>query len=107
MSKFLESLPDAWDVVELEEKPQVQEPKKYKVLLLNDDYTPMEFVVDVLKKFFYLSEELATQIMLRVHVEGHAICGVFTRDVAETKVLLVNDYAKQHQHPLLCCMEQE
>lgn len=82
-------------------------PKKYRVVLQNDDFTPMDFVVLVLKQFFYLSESAATQLMLQVHVQGRAICGVFTRDIAETKVALVNDYARLNEHPLLCVMEQE
>ena len=92
--------------VESETLPELQVPKKYKVLLLNDDYTPMEFVVDILKQFFHLPEERATQVMLCVHLEGRAVCGVYTRDVAETKVVRVNDYARLNQHPLLCSMEQ-
>ena len=87
--------------------PVLKEPKKYKVVLLNDDYTPMEFVVEVLKHFFHFNEEIATQVMLQVHLQGRGVCGVFTRDVAETKVFLVNDYARTNQHPLLCSMEQE
>lgn len=87
--------------------PALQVPKKYKVILLNDDYTPMDFVVDVLKKFFHLSEEIATQIMLQVHVLGKGVCGVYTRDIAETKVAQVNDYARNSEHPLLCTMEPE
>lgn len=87
-------------------KPQLQEPKKYQVLLLNDDYTPMEFVVRVLKQFFHLPEELALQVMMKVHLEGRAVCGMYTRDIAETKVALVNECASMNEHPLLCCMEQ-
>lgn len=82
-------------------------PKKFKVLLLNDDYTPMEFVVHVLKRFFNLSEEAANVLMLQVHVLGKAVCGVFTRDIAETKVAQVNDFARSNEHPLLCTMEPE
>lgn len=85
----------------------LREPKKYKVILLNDDYTPMEFVVDVLKRFFYLNEALAVQVMLQVHVQGRGVCGLFTRDIAETKVVQVNDYARANLHPLLCSMEPE
>lgn len=92
---------------ETELKPALKEPGKYKVVLLNDDYTPMEFVVDILKFFFHLNEELAIQVMLQVHVKGRCVCGVFTRDIAETKVALVNDYARANQHPLLCSMEPE
>lgn len=92
---------------ESEVLPALKKPKKYKVILLNDDYTPMEFVVDVLKQFFHFNEELATQVMLQVHISGKGVCGVFTRDIAETKVALVNDYARSNQHPLLCTMEPE
>ena len=92
---------------EAEVLPAVKVPKKYKVILLNDDYTPMDFVVDVLKRFFRLNEELATQIMLQVHILGKGVCGIYTRDIAETKVAQVNDYARSHEHPLLCTMEPE
>jgi ATP-dependent Clp protease adaptor protein ClpS len=81
-------------------------PSLYKVLLLNDDYTPMEFVVYVLKKFFGIDQERATQIMLKVHTEGVGVCGVFTKDIANTKVEQVVDFARQHQHPLQCTMEE-
>ena len=87
--------------------PALKEPKKYRVILLNDDYTPMEFVVEVIKRFFYLNEELAVQVMLQVHMQGRGVCGLFTRDIAETKVSLVNDYARENQHPLLCSMEPD
>jgi ATP-dependent Clp protease adaptor protein ClpS len=90
----------------LEAIPQLKRPPLFKVLLLNDDFTPMEFVVQVLKCFFGMNEEKATQVMLHVHTRGIGVCGVFSRDVAETKVRLVNDYARQHQHPLLCAMEE-
>jgi ATP-dependent Clp protease adaptor protein ClpS len=88
-----------------EAPPQLKKPPMYKVMLLNDDYTPMEFVVDLLEIFFGLNRELATRIMLKVHTEGKAVCGVFTRDIAETKAQQVNQYAKEHQHPLLCEIE--
>ncbi len=78
----------------------------FKVVLLNDDYTPMEFVVQVLEIFFQMGREKATQIMLHVHTRGKGVCGVFTRDIAETKVAQVNDFARSHQHPLLCAMEE-
>ncbi|BBA37261.1 ATP-dependent Clp protease adaptor protein ClpS [Methylocaldum marinum] len=94
------------DVVVQEAKPKLKRPPLYKVILLNDDFTPMDFVVLVLKTFFGMSEEKATQIMLHVHTRGIGVCGVFSKDVAETKVQLVNDYARQHQHPLLCTMEE-
>lgn len=83
----------------------IKVPRKYKVVLLNDDYTPMDFVVEVLKHFFHLNEEIAVQVMLQVHLQGKGVCGVFTRDIAETKVALVNEYARMNQHPLLSSME--
>nr|VXZ86624.1 ATP-dependent Clp protease adapter protein ClpS [Klebsiella pneumoniae] len=78
----------------------------YKVILVNDDYTPMEFVIDVLQKFFSYDVERSTQLMLTVHYEGKAICGVFTAEVAETKVAMVNQYARENEHPLLCTLEK-
>ncbi len=87
-------------------KAKVKLPPMYKVLLLNDDYTPMEFVVLVLQKFFGMTRERATQVMLKVHREGMGICGVYPRDVALTKVQQVADYARKHQHPLQCVMEE-
>jgi ATP-dependent Clp protease adaptor protein ClpS len=89
-----------------EAKPQVKKPPLFKVLLLNDDYTPMEFVVHVLETFFRMDRQKATQIMLHVHTRGVGVCGVFTRDVAETKVTQVNDFSRSHQHPLMCTMEE-
>ncbi len=89
-----------------EVKTEVKQPPLFRVVLLNDDYTPMEFVVQILEHFFAMNHEKATQIMLHVHTRGKGICGVFTYDVAETKVSLVNDYARQNHHPLLCTMEQ-
>ena len=90
-----------------ESKPEVKRPPMYKVLLLNDDFTPMEFVVHILEKFFSMERHKATQVMLAVHTEGQGVCGTFTRDIAESKVMQVNDYARKHQHPLLCTMETE
>ena len=87
-------------------KERVKPPPLYKVLLLNDDYTPMEFVVVVLQTFFSLSREQATQIMLKVHREGMGVCGVYPKDVAVTKVEQVGSFARQHQHPLQCVMEE-
>ncbi len=87
-------------------KPQLKRPSMYRVLMMNDDYTPMEFVVTVLEQFFGMNEELAAQVMLTVHTKGKAVCGVFTRDIAETKSLQVNEYAREHQHPLLCEIEK-
>lgn len=89
-----------------EGRPKLKKPPLYKVLLLNDDYTPMEFVVEVLEHFFHMDREKATQVMLHVHTRGMGVCGIFTRDVAETKVALVNDYSRANQHPLLCTMEE-
>ena len=87
-------------------KAKVKLPPMYKVLLLNDDYTPMEFVVLVLQKFFGMTRERATQVMLKVHREGMGVCGVYPRDVASTKVQQVAAYARKHQHPLQCVMEE-
>ncbi len=81
-------------------------PKMYKVLLLNDDFTPMDFVIVVLEKFFSMNREKATQVMLAVHREGKGICGVYPRDLAATKVEQVSAFARQHQHPLACVMEE-
>ncbi len=89
-----------------EARPKLRRPPLYKVFLLNDDYTPMEFVVEVLQRFFALSKEKATQIMLQVHYRGKGVCGVYTCEIAETKVNLVNDHARSNQHPLLCSMEE-
>ncbi len=87
-------------------KAKLKLPPMYKVLLLNDDYTPMEFVVLVLQKFFGMTRERATQVMLKVHREGMGVCGVYPRDVALTKVQQVAAYARKHQHPLQCVMEE-
>jgi ATP-dependent Clp protease adaptor protein ClpS len=88
-------------------KPKTKKPSLYKVLILNDDYTPMEFVVFVLERFFSKGREEATRIMLHVHHKGVGICGVFTYEIAETKVAQVMDMARQHVHPLQCTMEKE
>lgn len=87
-------------------KPEVAPPPRYQVLLLNDDYTPMDFVVTVLQQFFNLDLERATQVMLHVHTRGRGVCGVYSREVAESKVALVNEFSRMNQHPLLCTMEQ-
>lgn len=87
-------------------KPKLKRPPMFKVLLLNDDYTPMEFVVLVLESFFKMDREKATQIMLNVHTRGVGVCGVYTKDVAETKVAQVNEFSRSHQHPLLCALEE-
>jgi ATP-dependent Clp protease adaptor protein ClpS len=88
------------DLAVLEQKPKLKRPSLYKVMLLNDDYTPMDFVVEILEVFFAMSREKATHIMLTVHIHGKATCGIYTRDIAETKSAQVNEYAKEHQHPL-------
>lgn len=107
MGNKTEVLPYEDEVSEFEPLTELSEPKKYRIFLLNDDYTPMDFVVTVLKNFFYMSEDVATQIMLQVHLQGRGLCGIYSRDVAETKVVLVNDFARLNQHPLLCSMEQD
>jgi ATP-dependent Clp protease adaptor protein ClpS len=88
-------------------RAKTKKPSMYKVLMLNDDYTPMEFVVHVLESFFGKSREEATQIMLHVHQRGVGVCGVYTYEVAETKVTQVIDYARKHEHPLQCTLEKE
>ena len=87
-------------------KPKTKKPSMYKVIMLNDDYTPMEFVVHVLVRFFSKTREEATKIMLHVHQQGVGICGVFSYEIAETKVMLVMDCARQNQHPLQCTIEK-
>ena len=89
------------------QRAKIQPPKMFKVLLLNDDYTPMEFVIIVLQRFFSLENEQATRIMLKVHNEGRGVCGVYPRDIAATKVGQVIEFARQHQHPLACMMEED
>ncbi|GBD43180.1 ATP-dependent Clp protease adapter protein ClpS [bacterium HR40] len=88
-------------------RTETKRPSMYKVLLLNDDYTPMEFVVHVLERFFHKDREEATRIMLHVHHTGVGVCGVYTFEVAETKVAQVIEFARQHEHPLQCTMEKE
>jgi ATP-dependent Clp protease adaptor protein ClpS len=88
-------------------KAKTKKPALYKVLMLNDDYTPMEFVVHTLQRFFKMSVEQATQVMLHVHQRGVGVCGIFTYEVAETKVNQVVEFARKHQHPLQCTMEKE
>jgi ATP-dependent Clp protease adaptor protein ClpS len=89
-----------------EARPKVKKPPLYKVVLLNDDYTPMEFVVQVLKRFFGLSHDKATSVMLHVHTRGRGVAGIYTYEIAETKVVLVNDYAREHEHPLQSMLEE-
>ena len=87
-------------------KADVTRPPMYQVVLLNDDFTPMDFVVEVLGYFFSMNQEIALQVMLRVHQSGKAACGVYSRDIAETKVFQVNEFARDHEYPLLCTMEK-
>jgi ATP-dependent Clp protease adaptor protein ClpS len=87
-------------------KPEVAKPPLFQVVLLNDDYTPMDFVVAVLETFFAMTRQKATQVMLHVHTRGKGVCGVFTREVAETKVTQVNEFSRSHHHPLMCTMEK-
>ena len=104
MADLPDRLHDGDQAVE-EAKPKLKKPPLYKVVLLNDDYTPMEFVVHVLEIFFALPREKATRIMLQVHTQGKGICGIYVREIAETKVAVVNEYSRENQHPLLCTME--
>lgn len=97
---------DPGRVLELEEAPaKTEEPPLYNVVLLNDDYTPMEFVVGVLEQFFGMGREQAVRVMLHVHTRGKGVCGTYAREIAETKVAKVNQFSRDHQHPLLCTME--
>lgn len=105
MSEDPRQPPDSGTLV-AEATPKTKQPPLYQVLLLNDDYTPMEFVVDVLERFFNLNRPNATRIMLEVHTRGRGVCGVFTYEIAETKVAQVTTYARDHQHPLMCTLEQ-
>jgi len=97
---------DGIDLAVEEAQPKVKPPPLYRVVLLNDDFTPMEFVVDILESIFAMERTRATQVMLEVHTKGKGICGVFSHEIAETKVAQVMSIANQHQHPLLCTMEQ-
>ena len=94
------------DTLKEAEEVALQPPPMYKVILNNDDYTPMDFVVEVLQTFFAMDEEKATQVMMAVHYQGKGVCGVYTAEIAETKVAQVNQYSRLHEHPLLCSMEQ-
>lgn len=94
------------DLAVQETRPELAPPPMYKVVIMNDDYTPMDFVVEVLENFFNMDREKATRVMLTIHTQGQATVGIFTRDVAETKAAQVVDYAQQNQHPLLCRVEQ-
>lgn len=87
-------------------KPKLKQPSMYRVIMYNDDYTPMEFVVEILELFFNMDREKATQVMLTVHTQGKAVCGIYTRDIAETKVAQVNQFASESEHPLLCGIDK-
>lgn len=98
----------SWDNQSLvfdETEQQIKEPSMYKVFIINDDFTPMDFVIEVLVRFFKMDEERATQVMMHVHTRGKGLCGIFTHEIAETKMMQVNHHAKDHSHPLLCVME--
>ncbi len=97
---------DSHDLAVEEAQPKVKQPPLYRVVLINDDYTPMEFVVDILESVFGMERTRATQVMLEVHTKGKGVCGVFNFEIAETKVAQVMSIARQHQHPLLCTMEE-
>ncbi|MDH3532955.1 MAG: ATP-dependent Clp protease adapter ClpS [Gammaproteobacteria bacterium] len=97
---------DSYDLAVEEARPKVKRPPLYRVVLINDDYTPMEFVVDILESVFGMERTRATQVMLEVHTKGKGVCGVYNYEIAETKVAQVMGIAKQHQHPLLCTMEE-
>ncbi len=105
MGKDLESHKDHGLALE-EARPDVKLPPMYKVVLLNDDYTPMDFVIEILKTFFGMGHDRATQVMLHVHTRGKGVCGVFTYEIAETKVAQVNEFSRQNEHPLKCTMEK-
>ena len=97
---------DSFDLAVEEARPKLKEPPLYRVVLINDDYTPMEFVVDILESIFGMERTRATQVMLEVHTKGKGVCGVYNFEIAETKVAQVMSIAQQHQHPLLCEMEE-
>ncbi len=97
---------DGYDIAVEEARPKLKQPALYRVVLINDDYTPMEFVVDILQTIFGMERTRATQVMLEVHTKGKGICGVYNFEIAETKVAQVMGIAQQHQHPLLCDMEE-
>lgn len=97
---------DGYDLAVVEAQPKIKRPPLYRVVLLNDDFTPMEFVVEILESIFGMQRTRATQVMLEIHTKGKGICGVFNFDIAETKVAQVMGVAKQQQHPLLCTMEE-
>ena len=108
MSNHHQESPDQghFDLAVEEARPKIKQPPLYRVVLINDDYTPMEFVVEILESIFGMERTRATQVMLEVHTKGKGVCGVYNFDIAETKVAQVMSIAKQHQHPLLCTMEE-
>jgi ATP-dependent Clp protease adaptor protein ClpS len=106
MKRKTQHHPDDTGTAVKEADPKVEQPPLYKVILLNDDYTPMDFVVYVLEKFFGMNRDKATEIMLHVHMRGSGVCGLFTREIAETKVEQVNEFSRENQHPLQCVMEE-
>jgi ATP-dependent Clp protease adaptor protein ClpS len=106
MSDFDPLKDDDYDLSVQEAEPKLKKPPLYKVILINDDFTPMDFVIEILMQFFAMSKERATRVMLQVHTQGVGVCGTYSKDVAETKVYIVNEYSRQHQHPLLCSMEE-
>ena len=95
------------DLAVKEAPPKVKKPKMYRVIMLNDDYTPIEFVVHVLETFFSMDRQMATKVMLEVHTKGKGVCGIFPYDLAETKASQVIEYARQNEHPLICTVETE
>ena len=97
---------DLIDTVRDSEKQKLQPPRQYQVILNNDDFTPMDFVIEILMRFFNMNSELAADVMLKVHYDGKAVCGIFSADIAQTKVAQVNQYARDNEHPLLCQCEQ-
>lgn len=97
---------DRQESLEARLKPKLDWPRLYRVCLHNDDYTPMAFVIQVLQQFFFYDEETAVSLMWEVHQKGQTSCGTYSKDIAETKVMLVNDYSMLHEHPLLCTMER-
>lgn len=98
--------PGGYDLAVEEARPQIKQPPLYRVVLINDDFTPMEFVVEILESVFGMERTRATQVMLEVHTKGKGVCGVYSYEIAETKVAQVMGIAEQHQHPLLCTMEE-
>ena len=93
-------------IAKKKQKLKIKKPPLYKVILLNDDFTPMEFVVHILTSFFKMNTNSATRLMLQIHTQGNGVCGVYTKEIAETKVADVNRYSREHKHPLLCIMEE-